>query len=111
MSAPAVTITLIHTPRPRLWRGKRHQPWRWIARATNGRILAASSEAYTNRADAVEAIWLLFGTGSEARLLSDEREHFGSHYLLRGADLEPPADCGLAADGDDDWPLLGEVLG
>lgn len=93
-----VTITLIHAPRTPWARlaGGRWQPWRWVAKAANGRILATSSESYTNRADAVEAIWLLFAASSEARIVHDD----GSHYLLRGADL-----------GDDDWPILGEVLG
>lgn len=43
----------------------RPQPWRW--RALNGdnfRVLAVSSEAYTNRADALAAIEELFGTSS-----------------------------------------------
>lgn len=60
-----VTVTLIHTERP-LWRSrKRWQPWRWVAKASNGRILATSGESYTNKRDAVNAIVTVFGAGTD----------------------------------------------
>jgi hypothetical protein len=55
-------------------RGGRPQRWRW--RALNGnnfRVLAVSSEAYTNYSDAVAAITELFGDGSEVYLRQAER--------------------------------------
>ena len=50
----------------------RRQPWRWVARAANGRQLANSGEWYTNRADAVAAIYLLFGYGTNIVLRQDQ---------------------------------------
>jgi hypothetical protein len=62
MSEPLnVTVTLIHSPRRAWFGGRRWQAWRWVAHAANGRILATSGESYTNRADALAAVELLFG--------------------------------------------------
>lgn len=48
---------------------RRGQRWRWRARAAgNNRILAVSSEAYTNRDDAIAGIGLLFGPNSDIYL-------------------------------------------
>ena len=56
-----VTVELIHTERP-WWRtGSRWQPWRWVAKAENGRVIATSAESYTNRQDCLDALALLFG--------------------------------------------------
>lgn len=45
--------------------GSRPQRWRWRAlNGDNSRILAISSESYTNRQDAVDAIAELFGDTS-----------------------------------------------
>lgn len=41
--------------------GLRPQRWRFRFIAANGRILAQSSEAYTNRADALKAVALIVG--------------------------------------------------
>ena len=74
MTAPlqTVTVTLTHTPR-RSWSvGKRWQPWRWTATAVNGRILATSGESYANKADAIDAIWMLFGVAAFVRLRNDD---------------------------------------
>lgn len=60
-----VTVEIIRST----WRRK--QPWRWIARTANGRQLANSGEWYTNRKDAVTAIYTLFGDGSEVVLVTD----------------------------------------
>jgi len=43
----------------------RPQTWRFRFRAANGKIIAAGSESYTNRRDAVHAIRLVFGAGTE----------------------------------------------
>lgn len=43
----------------------RPQLWRFRFRADNGRIIAVSSESYTNRADAVDAVHLAFGSEVE----------------------------------------------
>jgi len=86
MTAPlhTVTVTLTHTPR-RKWAGtKRWQPWRWTATAANGRILATSAESYTNKADAVDSIWTLFGAGAFVRLRNDD----GTFFTLRSGVAE-----------------------
>lgn len=45
---------------------RRAQTWRWRAiSGRNGRILANSADAYTNRSDAVSAIQQLFGSNSD----------------------------------------------
>lgn len=59
-----VTVELIHTPRRQWWRGRRWQPWRWVAKAGNHRILATSAESYTNRQDCLDAIVGLFDAGT-----------------------------------------------
>lgn len=77
-----VTVALIHTDRPFWRRVRRWQPWRWVAKASNGRILATSGESYVNRRDAVNAIVTVFGagtdimfdTGAETRLLRSRAE-------------------------------------
>ncbi len=43
----------------------RPQTWRFRYRAANGKIIAMGSESYTNRRDAVSAIRLVFGSGTE----------------------------------------------
>lgn len=63
----------------------RAQTWRW--RALNGnnfRVLAVSSENYTNRQDCVDAIFQLFGNGSNVYL----RQHEQGDLPLRMA--SPP---------------------
>lgn len=39
----------------------RSQTWRFRFRAGNGRVLAVASESYTNRADAIAAMQIVFG--------------------------------------------------
>lgn len=68
MTTPGLTVEIIHTPRPRWSLKRRHQPWRWRARAANGKVLAVSSEAYTNRADCEAAIRLVFHVAPEVTL-------------------------------------------
>jgi hypothetical protein len=49
----------------------RAQRWRWRAlNGGNGRVLAVSSESYTNRGDCLAAIDQLFGALSEVYLRS-----------------------------------------
>lgn len=79
-----VTVTLVHTPRRKWAGGNRWQPWRWKATAANGRLLATSGESYTNKADAVDSIWTLFGAGAFVRLRNDD----GSFYALRSGVTE-----------------------
>lgn len=58
-------IDLIQTPVLKRLLG-RPQRWRWVARnGSNFRVLAVSSENYTNKSDCVAAIEQLFGTGSD----------------------------------------------
>jgi uncharacterized protein YegP (UPF0339 family) len=58
----------------------RPQRWRWTARnGDNHRVLAVSSENYTNRQDCIDAITQLFGTNTNAWL--HEPEH--GNQLLR----------------------------
>lgn len=64
-----VTVTLVHTPRPENWPdGSRWQPWRWVARTSNGERIANGGEAYTNVGDAVEAVTTLMSAVVPANL-------------------------------------------
>lgn len=86
MSKPnKVIVELIHTPRSVFNVRSRTQPWRWRALSANGRVLAVSSEAYTNRADAVAAIWLVFGWET----CVDLDDHGSRSGLLRLRDALP----------------------
>lgn len=76
-----VTVTLIRRPKPLLRSSRRHQPWRWVARAANGRILATSGEPYFNKADCISAIWVLFGPAASVALMTDDGE-----FLLRSGE-------------------------
>lgn len=70
-----VTVTLTKTVKPANWlRAKRFQGWRWTAQAENGETLAISSEAYTNRRDAEDAITLLFGCGSSVTVVCGSQQ-------------------------------------
>lgn len=67
-----VTVTLVYTPARGFWRkDTRWQPWRWRAQAANGRVLAVSSESYTNRADCLAAVALVFGDQTDVELVED----------------------------------------
>lgn len=71
-----IRVELVHEPQPRCWdevADGRYQGWRWVASAGNGEVMAKSSERYTNRADCVDAIRLLFGAGSTVILHTDAR--------------------------------------
>lgn len=51
------------------WPLRRPQRWYWIARSgANGKVLAQSSEMYTNSGNAVDAIKTLFGADTEVHL-------------------------------------------
>lgn len=59
---------------------KRPQAWRWRAfNEGNTKILAVSSEAYTNKGDCIDAIEQLFGAGTTVIL----RQHEKGNELLR----------------------------
>lgn len=67
---------------------QRTRPQRWRWRALNGsnfRVLAVSSESYTNRSDAISAIYQLFGFGTNAYL----RQHEVGDVPLRMANPNP----------------------
>ena len=102
MTSPlqTVTVTLVHTPRRKWTSPKRWQPWRWTVTAANGRILAHSGESYTNKADAVDAIWALFGTAAFVRLRNTD----GSYYTLRSgiAEVDCGGSCCSHVTGDDE---------
>lgn len=91
MSDPSlVYVDMYETPAPATWADILHtrpRPQRWRWRALNGRnfrVLAVSSEAYTNEGDCRAAITQLFGTGSEVFL----RRHERGNELLRLATLD-----------------------
>ncbi|OCB15114.1 DUF1508 domain-containing protein [Mycobacterium intracellulare] len=63
-SATALARAVLKRTRPQRWR------WRAI-NGDNGRVLAISSEAYTNEADAEHAIDTLFGAFSDVYLRRD----------------------------------------
>lgn len=78
---PVVFIDVYKTSPPR-FRGKtRRQPWRWRALSAGNFKVLASGEAYTNEADAVAAVRLLFGDRSTAFLRQAET----GNLLLRRA--------------------------
>jgi hypothetical protein len=67
----------------RLWPLTRPQRWYWIAlNGNNMRRLARSSETYTNRQDALDAVTELFGTESNVY----KREAEMGNQLLRLAE-------------------------
>jgi uncharacterized protein YegP (UPF0339 family) len=75
----ALVFVDLYQSRPRKLLG-RPQTWRWRAlNGNNRRVLAASSEAYTNQADALAAIQQLFGTASNVYL----RQHEEGNVELR----------------------------
>ena len=41
---------------------KRKQPWYWVLRNSNNKIMAVSSERYTNRQDCIDAAKLVNGS-------------------------------------------------
>jgi len=47
-----------------IYQGRRmlRQAWRWRAIAANNRVIATGGEAYTNKADVIGVVQLLFGT-------------------------------------------------
>jgi uncharacterized protein YegP (UPF0339 family) len=55
------------------------QFWRWRALAKNNRKIASSGEAYSNKADCIAAVRLLFDAHSSVVLRSD-----GDDTVLRG---------------------------
>lgn len=83
---PVVYVDLYQSEAPakslarRLFSARRPQVWRWRAlNGGNGRIMAVSSEAYANEADALDAIDELFGSRSDVWL----RQQGESPLLLR----------------------------
>lgn len=80
-TTPLIYIDLYQAPKGLISRAAaRPQRWRWRAiNGNNGRVLAASSEAYTNRGDALAAINQLFAPASNVYLRSSN----GGNQLLR----------------------------
>ena len=62
-----ITVHLYKSEPKRLLK-KRPQMWRWRAQADNGRIIATSGEAFTNRQDAVDSIQALFADDTDVYL-------------------------------------------
>lgn len=82
-----VFVDLVFVPEPLTRKlipaRKRHQGWRWVARnADNQKVLARSSERYTNREDAFAAVRQLFVTGT---VFKREAE-LGNVLLRQGQD-------------------------
>lgn len=68
---PLVYIVLYQSKPRKVFR--RAQTWRWRAlNAGNSRVLAVSSENYTNRDDCVAAVRQLFGSRSDVYLRQAE---------------------------------------
>ncbi|AXN43431.1 hypothetical protein MM1218R_01483 [Mycobacterium marinum] len=83
-TAPTVFVDLYQVPVKNVLGRLTRRPQRWRWRAINGgnhRVLAVSSEAYTNEADCRAAIRQLFGTGTEVYLRRDGHDN----QLLRYA--------------------------
>ena len=56
------------------WPLKRPQRWSWVALSgDNFRVLARSSESYTNKGDCLDAVALLFGDGTNVFLRQSEK--------------------------------------
>ena len=82
MSNPLIYVDLKYVEKKTGWLGKRYQGWTWVAKsAGNNMPLAKSTERYTNRQDAINAITLLFGIN--ATVYQREAEH--GNVLLRMA--------------------------
>jgi uncharacterized protein YegP (UPF0339 family) len=71
------------------------QAWHWMAKSSNGEVLAVSSERYFNRADCVHAIDLLFGARSHVY----RRESNQGNVLLRYANSKASEVLDIADDG------------
>lgn len=69
---PLIYVDLIQAPQNPLAKlAGRQQRWRWRAlNGGNGRVLAISSESYTNLGDCLAAIRQLFGSSSDVYLLN-----------------------------------------
>lgn len=80
-SQPVIYVDLTQIPvNPLAKLAGRAQRWRWRAtNAGNGRVLAVSSENYTNRNDCLAAIDQLFGAFSDVYLRSAQE----GNQLLR----------------------------
>ena len=75
-----ITVTLLQSPRPPWRPRRRHQPWRWVAKAANGRVVATSGESYTNRADAMSAANLVFGWATRVTMDDGRRPVYCLRY-------------------------------
>jgi uncharacterized protein YegP (UPF0339 family) len=65
---PVIYVDLVKSKLPR------KQPWRWVAKsAGNQRKLATSGEWYSNLQDALDAIALVWGDGTNVFLRQSEK--------------------------------------
>lgn len=81
-----IYVDLIETPEPTDYDGPRWQPWGILVRSgDNNKPLFKTTEAYTNREDAIRAAEIAFGRGSNVYLR--EAEH--GNVLLRLASDAP----------------------
>jgi hypothetical protein len=70
---PLVYVDLLYTPKPEGYEG-RWQPWRaMVLNGNNFEPLFMSTEAWTNRDDAMHTIWEVFGPGTDVYLREAER--------------------------------------
>jgi uncharacterized protein YegP (UPF0339 family) len=66
--SPVIYVDLIKSKLPR------KQPWRWVAKsAGNQKKLATSGESYSNLQDALDAIALVWGDGTNVFLRQSEK--------------------------------------
>lgn len=78
-----IHVNLVYKRKPTL-RVKRHQPWRFFVKSgDNWKTLAISSERYTNKQDALDAIELLFGPDTVVSLRESKIPDNGLRDFVR----------------------------
>jgi hypothetical protein len=92
-SSPLIYVDLIKTPEPDDYTGPRWQPYTLMVKSgDNGAALFKSTEAYTNRDDAIHAVAIAFGPASNVYFRESEQgnvavrlanaDHAGTHQTL-----------------------------
>jgi len=80
-------IDIQETSSNTIFKRARKQPFYWVAKNSgNGRVMAISSERYTNRQDCVDAARLIFGSEVNVYL----RQENQPNQLLRYATNDQP---------------------
>jgi hypothetical protein len=72
--SPNLIYVTVYKGKPPRYRGmtQRKQQWRWKATSGDNHRVLASGEAYTNAADCLHAVSLLFGEHSNVYLRQNE---------------------------------------